>query len=266
MKGPRKKIIYVDDVFHSLLTLKNKLKEHYEVFLVQTPDNMFKTLSKVEMDLILLDVNMPNMDGFEVLAKLKNNPYLAHIPVIFLSSQTDKEAMIKGLSLGADDYVSKLAAEKELIERIEFHLDPKQKAAIKPVILAIDDDPSILQAVSHLLSDKYTVYTMPGVSGEKMIKGLLQKVVPDLFLLDCHMPILNGFELVPIIRKMSNHTKTPIVFLTSDGTPDNVYVAISNNASDFMLKPIDKAILREKMAHHLKNFMTLRLIRTVEKS
>ena len=75
------------------------------------------------------------------------------------------------------------------------------------------------------------------------------------------MPVLSGFELIPIIRRISGHEETPIVFLTSEGTNDNVFAAIGFGASDFIIKPFDDAVLREKMAVYLKDFIMRRRIR-----
>ena len=90
-------------------------------------------------------------------------------------------------------------------------------------------------------------------------------ITPDLFILDCQMPVYSGFDLVPIIRRIREHEETPIIFLTSEGTIDNISVAINLGARDFIIKPIDEAILREKVALHIKDFMMRRRIRSLTK-
>ncbi|MCL2577747.1 MAG: response regulator [Defluviitaleaceae bacterium] len=257
----RKKIIYLDDVYHSLVTVKNKIKEHYEMYPVQTSEKMFEILGKVEISIILLDINMPDENGFDVLKKLKVDTRYADIPVIFITAQRDKETIKKGLQLGAVDFISKPADETEIIERIQLNLDPEKKFADKPKILAIDDDPSILHSLNALLCTKYTVYTMPGVASEKILKELLKKMTPDLFILDCNMPGFSGFDLVPIIKGTTPYEDTPIIFLTSDGTSDNVYVAMNTKATDFLVKPIDKEALHKKLELHLKDYMVWRHMR-----
>ena len=76
-------------------------------------------------ELIILDVNMPIMDGFEACAAIKGNADTAHIPVIMLTAQTDVNSRVKGLSLGADDYVSKPFSPKELLARVDARLRNK---------------------------------------------------------------------------------------------------------------------------------------------
>lgn len=78
-------------------------------------------------DLVILDVNMPEMDGFEVCAALKRNPATAKIPVIMLTAQVDIESRVTGLGLGADDYLPKPFHPRELIARIETRLRAKEE-------------------------------------------------------------------------------------------------------------------------------------------
>ena len=162
------------------------------------------------------------------------------------------------MSLGAVDFITKPINNEKLIECIESHLDPKKREANKPIILAVDDNPSILQTLNHLLGEDYKVYTL---THPQAISEVLSKVVPDMFLLDCHMPILHGFELVPMIRAIPEHEDTPIVFLTSEGTIDNVSVATNIGASGFIVKPIDEGILRDKVATVLVDYISRRRMR-----
>jgi len=127
---------------------------------------------------------------------------------------------------------------------------PRKKTEVsdKPVIFAIDDSPVILRSVSSLLSGEYKVYML---ASSTMLEKTLGQVKPDLFLLDYKMPDINGFELIPIIRRYSAHKDTPIIFLTSEGTVDNLSVALKLGACDFIVKPVQPNILREKIAKHL---------------
>ena len=256
----RRKIIFVDDVKYTLLTVKDRLKTHYEVFPAESVEMMFELLEEIIPELILLDVNMPDIDGYEAITRLKSDMRYNAIPVIFLTGKDDKESVVKGLRLGAADYVTKPFSDPELIECIEFQLNPEKREANKPIILAIDDNPSILKTINFLLHDKYVVYTLP--EPEKMMT-LLSIIMPDLFLLDCNMPILSGFDLVNIIREIPEHKNTPILFLTSEGSIDNVSVAIHLGVCDFIVKPIDEVILCDRIAAHLEDFVMRRRIRSL---
>ena len=131
----------------------------------------------------------------------------------------------------------------ELIRQLE-----NEKSNRQLVILAVDDSPVILNSVSHVLGEEYKVFTLPKPTE---LEKVLQKLTPDLFLLDYKMPEINGFELIPIIRSFETHKETPIIFLTSEGTVDTVTAAIAVGARDFIVKPFKPEILREKIAKHI---------------
>jgi len=123
-----------------------------------------------------------------------------------------------------------------------------EEADYKPLIFAVDDSPDILAAVASVLSGRYRVFKLPKPT---MLKTVLQQVTPDLFLLDYQMPELSGFDCVPIIRGIKGHEDTPIIFLTSEGTVDNISTAIALGACDFVVKPFNPDALRQKIAMHL---------------
>ena len=99
-----------------------------------------------------------------------------------------------------------------------------------------------------MLRDNYKVYTLP--KPEKVEK-LLQDITPDMFLVDYKMPTMSGFELITIIRKLPGHKDTPIIFLTSEGTIDNINTAIELGACDFIAKPFEMDVLRSKIERHI---------------
>ena len=259
MPKNRRKIILVDDLNLHLLSTKERLRD-YEIFPAQSAEIMFEILERVEPELILMDINMPESNGFETLDRLKSDARYTHIPVVFLTAQHDKECVKKGIRLGAADFITKPFTDSKLIDCIEYQFSPELQVADKPVVLAIDDDPSILKSINYLLNDKYQVRTLPDPD---IMKELLKIIKPDLFILDCNMPTISGFELVPIIRNMPNHEDTPIIFLTSDGIADNVYAATSIGASDFLVKPINEDLFREKVAKHLHGYVMRRRMRTL---
>jgi DNA-binding response OmpR family regulator len=96
-----------------------------------------------------------------------------------------------------------------------------------------------------------------------MLLPLLERIEPDLFILDCKMPVMSGFDLVPQIRGIKRHENTPIVFLTSEGTLDTLNAAVNYGASDFIVKPIDEYVLLSKMAAHSAGYMMRRRLRAL---
>ena len=121
-------------------------------------------------------------------------------------------------------------------------------AKYKPVIVSVDDSPVILNTISSVLSGEYKVFTL---SKPSELERVLSKVQPDLFLLDYKMPESTGFDLIPVIRGFKEHANTPIIFLTSEGTIDNLTAAFALGACDFIVKPFSPDVLREKIAKHI---------------
>ncbi|MCR4590801.1 MAG: response regulator [Lachnospiraceae bacterium] len=120
----RKHILVVDDDPELLIQIKDQLQEFYEVTLVGSGKNMFKYLEKFNVDLILLDYLMPEMDGPEVLLKLREYPEYKDIPVIFLTGVSEKETVIKTLvDLMPQGYVLKPSKRSELVAKIIDVLD-----------------------------------------------------------------------------------------------------------------------------------------------
>ncbi|MDR3000755.1 MAG: response regulator [Fibromonadaceae bacterium] len=251
MERFQKKIIAVDDVNFFLLSITQKLQDHYKVYPAQSAEVLFEILKTIKPDLILLDINMVGINGFETIERLKSNPQFVDIPVIFLSSRNDNSDILNAFSLGAVDFLTKPFSTEKLLSKIEKQFDLNLLEKNKPVILAVDDCPSILKSVNQTLRKRYKVYTL---SEPEKTEVFLSTITPDLFLLDFKMPILNGFELVSIIRDHPAHETTPVIFLTSEATVDNISAAIHYNC-DFAVKPIDKVVLHKKIAKHLADFM-----------
>ena len=128
----RQTIMLVDDNQANLNIGKNMLKNAYEVYALPSAERLFKFLETVTPDLILLDITMPGMNGFDVIRILKADSRYAGIPVIFVTSKTDELNELEGLALGAVDYVAKPFSAAILLKRIENHLlIGKQKAELK---------------------------------------------------------------------------------------------------------------------------------------
>ena len=266
MSNERLKIMMVDDDPVILKIGRHFLMDSYEVFPLPSAEKLFQALEKVIPDLILLDIVMPEIDGVEALKRLKADPRFEAIPVIFVTSVGDDKSVFEHLKLGAYSNLTKPFSAEELLARVENCLNdyfpdkPKpirEKVVIteesdnnedKKVILAIDDAPELLRMVYFLLRGEYKVYSL---SQPEELEGLLKTIEPDLFLLDYHMPELTGIELIPIIRSFEKHKETPIIFLTTEKSPECFKEAASLGVKDFIRKPIKADVLREKIKKHI---------------
>jgi putative two-component system response regulator len=122
MDDKRQIVMLVDDNTTSLDLGKEILKNRFIVFPIPSGARLLEILSKVIPDLILLDIEMPDMSGYEALKAIKKMPDVANVPVIFVTSKSDSSSELIGLNLGAVDYITKPFSPPLLLKRIENHL------------------------------------------------------------------------------------------------------------------------------------------------
>ncbi|MCQ4034908.1 response regulator transcription factor [Kaistella montana] len=115
-----KKILIADDEHKIVMTLEYAFrKAGYEVFIARDGSEVLEILKEQIPDAILLDVMMPNLDGYSTLTEIKKNEKLSNIKIIFLSAKTGESDIKKGLDLGADAYITKPYSIKKLTEKVE---------------------------------------------------------------------------------------------------------------------------------------------------
>jgi len=120
------KILIVDDTPMNVAIITGFLKEHYEIEMAESGVQALEILATHHFDLILLDVMMPEMDGYEVCKKIKANSDTQDIPVIFVTSLTSAEEQLQGLEAGAEDYIPKPVNKEVLLTKIQKTFDNKQ--------------------------------------------------------------------------------------------------------------------------------------------
>lgn len=162
ISGSTKKatILLVDDVPDNLALMSNLLKSDYRVKIASNGEKALKIMaSNSPPDLILLDVVMPGMDGFEVCQRLKRDPRTMNIPVIFISVRAEDEDEQKGLELGAVDYITKPIRPHIVMARVKNHLALKAMA-------------DFLRDQNDWDSAERLAYTLKGISGNVSVTGL----------------------------------------------------------------------------------------------
>jgi len=117
-----KTIFVVDDSDTNLAMAEDALEDHYNAMTVPSAEKMFALLDKITPDLILLDIEMPEMNGFEALEKLKANNAWKGIPIIFLTGTIDAAIEEKSAQLGAVGIVTKPFSTPALLERVKTHI------------------------------------------------------------------------------------------------------------------------------------------------
>ena len=186
----QRKILIVDDSAFEQRMLVDLLSElPYKVSVAFNGEQGYKLALAQHPDLILLDVRMPNMDGYAACRLLKANPVTQDIPIIFLSGADAAEERIMGLSIGGVDYVSKPFSPGELAARIQVHLNlarrqhPLQAAAdaVAEVEAETDTDPDavIVSAVKRLIADNLA--TLPGLAEIARSVGTYREKLSQVF-------------------------------------------------------------------------------------
>ncbi|MBN2614945.1 MAG: hybrid sensor histidine kinase/response regulator [Bacteroidales bacterium] len=123
MKNNNATILIVDDVPKNIQILGNILSpHHFKIAYAQSGEQALKAIEYNNFDLILLDIMMPGMDGFEVCEVLKNQNKTREIPIIFLTAKADMESIVRGFEVGGEDYITKPFNAAELLARVETHL------------------------------------------------------------------------------------------------------------------------------------------------
>ncbi|MCA1794624.1 MAG: response regulator [Desulfotignum sp.] len=127
-------VLAVDDKARNLQFLGKLLSDNgYEVAMAQSGQQALNFISKNEPDLILLDIMMPEMDGFAVCEKIKADFTACHIPIIFLTARTDTSDVVKGFDAGGVDYVTKPFHSAELLARVKTHIEVKILRGLLPI-------------------------------------------------------------------------------------------------------------------------------------
>ena len=159
---------------------------------------------------ITLDIIMPELDGWEVITRLKSDAATSHIPVVVVSVVDNPEL---GIALGAIDYFVKPVNASALVERLDRFDAPRAPGNRKVRVLVVDDEPANRTLLTEALEPAgFTVMTASG--GRDAIK-IAKRSKPDLVLLDLLMPDVNGFDVVEALRADDKTRDTPIMVLTA---------------------------------------------------
>ena len=223
--------------------------------------------------LILLDIAMPGLDGFSVCRRLKADPDLAAIPVIFMSTGANLDDKLTGLSMGAEEFLIKPIDLRELVLRIEHLLKrcspgpPVETPAAAPgavpaaapaaapeasevrTIVLADDDPDVSRIVdSQARGAGYK--TVLAFDGEQTLAAV-RTHAPDALVLDLMMPKLNGFDVLTQIHE-GPAPRPRIIVLSARGREQDVMRAFDLGADDYMTKPFNPQELMARLARLLK--------------
>ncbi|MEO1353539.1 MAG: response regulator [Cyanobacteria bacterium J06635_15] len=263
-------ILVVDDQPHNLALLTEVLEhEQYEVWPATSGADALKKAGMLLPDLILLDVNMPGMNGYEVCRHLKADPRTQLIPVIFVSALDESWDKVQGFSAGGTDYITKPVDTLEALVRVDYQIqlgatqaqqsrqrdneqpqDATEPSAIaqdrssgrgasdaKASIMVVDDDPRNLSLIVHLLEEEgYNVWQ--AATGAEALR-FAPTVLPDLILLDINLPDIGGYDVCHRL-KMNDTTKLiPVIFVSALNETWDKVKGFAFGGSDYVTKPLE---------------------------
>lgn len=237
-------IAIVDD---DIITLEIHRKYLENFHVVHTFDNGPEALEKlpdIRPDVILLDIEMPGMDGFEFLKKLRVLKDCAETPVIGVTGQGDKVTVLRFIGEGATAYLMKPVEKQLLVEKVDEVLRKSGEQRNKKKVLLVDDEPESLLFYKAALETDYSVITL---NSSKLAIEYLQKFVPDLIILDYQMPLYNGRALYQMISKMERLAEVPVVFLTGTTEKEVLLECAAMQPRAVVLKSTGKEGLLEKV-------------------
>ncbi len=263
---PKAKLLLVDDVHENLHALMQILRGDYVIIAATDGEKALALAHRQPLpDLILLDIKMPGMDGYEVLQALKSDPMTADIPVIFVSALSEAADEAKGLTMGAADYITKPINPDLLRLRVQTQLELRRyrrkpsapfpvEGGIRthqlPSLLVVDDMPENVHSLVSALSDQYRITV--ACEGTKVVEIVESSNPPDLILLDILMPIMDGFEVCRRIKATEAGNAIPVLFLSViDNTIEKVR-GFAVGGADFITKPFDIDEVRARLHTHLE--------------
>ncbi|MGL1932607.1 MAG: response regulator [Desulfotalea sp.] len=253
------KVLIVDDIKANLVALKMLLKKlDVEVIQAQSGKEAIDLNSKYQIDLILLDVMMPEMDGYQVAEILSNDDKTSDIPIIFVTAMDKSEVNESlGYSKGAIDFIFKPINETVLISKVKVHLELQSKKQVvhshidslegkKPKILLVDDNEENLIAAASTLS-VLNADIVQVTNGNDALSATLYNDFA-LVILDVYMSGMDGYEVAKILKYDEKTSSLPIIFITAiDRDSIDEIKGYQQGAVDFIVKPYSSFILLSKV-------------------
>lgn len=197
-----------------------------------------------KFDVILLDIEMPIMNGFKVLEQLRNVKECVNIPVVMLTAKQDKYYVMNSIAMGIDGYLLKPVKKEELISKIKEVCQKKQFHQERKTILAIDDDMTYLKQINSFLKEYYNVIM---INTTKLALDYLTHYVPDLILLDYQMPLYNGVALMSMIRQNERVKDVPVIVLSGTLNQEALVEFYAFKPTACLAKTVGRDVLLEKI-------------------
>jgi len=269
------RVLVVDDILSNVKLLEAKLTTEY--FEVVTAFSGLEALAKIDEctpDIVLLDVMMPGMDGFEVCRRIKSNPLTAHVPVVMVTALDQPSDRVAGLEAGADDFLTKPVDDAALFARVRSLvrlkmmtdelrmreatgqsmglLDPATTLmdnAPSGRILIIEDRPESVAWFDAALQPTHSVSSVDTFE-EALVR--VRGGDYDLIVVSLGMRGFDGLRLCSQLRSLPEGRNVPILVVVSDGDRRKLTQALEMGVNDYLTRPVDKNELVARVRTQLR--------------
>ena len=276
-------ILVVDDIEANLKVLEAKLSTHYySVITTNQGKKALEILKKKRIDIILSDVLMPEMDGFALCEAIKKNHETTFIPIIMITALSDIEDKIRGLSVGADDFLSKPINDTELFIRIKSLYKLKQltdelkvrnqvnlqlgadQVAISEdfnnkKILIIDDD--IVSCRFIMNTTKKLSCNVKTVNDIGDIESIYESFEPEIVMISCQLMNDDPLKVFTRLNTIDISEKPYFILIAEEDKLDTVMKGIEIGISDYIIYPINESELIARSKNQLKRKMYHNLLK-----
>jgi two-component system cell cycle response regulator len=258
------RVLVVDDVPANVKLLEARLSaEYFDVLTAMSGREALTICERAECDVVLLDVMMPDMDGFEVCRRLKSNPATHHIPVVMVTALDQPSDKVRGLEAGADDFLTKPISELALIARVrslarlkmvtdelrmrvltshEIGIESPEREAVADTgrggrVLIVDDRPASYERVAAMLTKEHAVEVEadPNQALFHAAEGNF-----DLLIVSLGLENYDALRLCSQVRSLDRTRNIPILAITEPDNNPRMLRGLEIGVNDFLVRPIDK--------------------------
>lgn len=238
------KVMLIDDELETLEIYKGYLEDEHEVYAFSAGAEALAQIVDVKPDIILLDIEMPFLDGFEVLERIREIRDGAEIPIVGVTGQKNRTTALNFLGKGGTAYLTKPVAKNLMQEKVNEILQKTEEKKTRKKVLLVDDELESLLVYKTVLQERYNVMAL---NSSKTALAYLQKFEPDLIVLDYQMPLYNGRALYQMISKMERLKDIPVLFLTGSTDKESLLECATLLPQGLVLKSAGKDALLEKV-------------------
>ena len=267
------RILVVDDVEPNVRLLEAKLTlEYYEVLTAMDGATALEIAAAERPDIILLDVMMPEMDGFETCRRLKADPVTRHIPVVLVTALDGREDKIRGLDVGADDFVTKpiddviLFARVKSLVRLKAVMDELREREESGRRLGVDADGAgrlrgsggrvLIVDDNELQSEKMLTHLAgehrPVVEGDPAAALIAARGPVDLMIVNVSSSGFDGLRFVAQVRSSEASRRNPILAVVDPADRPRLLKALELGVNDILPRPVDAEELMARARTQIK--------------